>query len=222
MSVRSTQSQVRVRQEKARENARREILLAAAGVFARRGYAAATLADLAQAAGYAAPSLYRYFASKEEIFGSLLELMRQELAATFEAPVAPGQPLAARLASLLALQMELTARRREVFAVLLRDRPAEEPGKPALPYHLAGQAFYQELLLAWLRRHVSPRELRCSLPDAASTLTGVVSSFHHGSQLAGAPAPDAGQVHHILDLVLNGLSASPAPGPARSPRSHTS
>ena len=52
------------RRERVRERARRDILESAARVFARRGYAAATLAELAQASGYAAPSLYRYFGSK--------------------------------------------------------------------------------------------------------------------------------------------------------------
>jgi AcrR family transcriptional regulator len=220
MAIRSTQSAVRVRQERARENARREILLAAASVFARRGYAAATLADLAQAAGYAAPSLYRYFESKEEIYRSLLELMRHDLAATFDAPVDRARPLAERLAALLQAQQELAASRQEVFAVLLRDRPPEVPGKPPVPDHLAGQAFYRERMLAWLRRHVGPRELRFSFEDAAVALTGVASAFHHALHASGQ-GPAAARVHLIVDLVLNGLTAKPAPGPPAARRSHT-
>ncbi len=80
------------RRERAREHARRDILLAAAGVFARRGFAAATLAQLAEAAGFAAPSLYRYFASKEEILRSLLEMLASEIAATFDDPKTPSMP----------------------------------------------------------------------------------------------------------------------------------
>ena len=220
MTVRSTQSPVRVRQEKARENARREIMLAAAGVFARRGYAAATLADLAQAAGYAAPSLYRYFGSKEEIYRSLLDLMLLELEASFEAPVARERPLAGRLGALFLAQLELAASRREVFAVLLRDRPPEVPGRPPVPDHVAGQAIYRERMAGWLRRHVSRRELRCTLEDAATVLSGLASAFHHAFQASSGPPPTADLVHLIVDLALNGIAAAPAPARPTAPRSH--
>jgi len=220
MNVRSTQSAVRTRQEKAKENARREILLAAASVFARRGYAAATLADLAQAAGYAAPSLYRYFQGKEEIYRSLLDLMRHELEATFDAPVDPALPLAGRLAALFQAQMELADSRQEVFAVLLRDRPPEVPGRPPVPDHLAGQALYRERMLAWLRRHVGRRELRCPLEDAATAFSGIASAFHYALQSSGQK-PAAGRIGLVVDLALNGVSAKPAPGHQAAPRSHT-
>src|SRR6266568_6758669 len=97
MSVRASAD----RRERSRERSRRDILLASAEVFARRGFASATLAELAEAAGYAPASLYRYFTSKEEIFRSLLELVEGEFAATFEEPVDDGAPLAARLEALL-------------------------------------------------------------------------------------------------------------------------
>lgn len=220
MSIRSTQTAVRARQEKAKENARREILLAAASVFARRGYAAATLADLAQAAGYAAPSLYRYFEGKEEIYRSLLELMRLELEATFDAPVDASLPLAGRLGALFQAQLELADSRQEVFAVLLRDRPPEVPGKPPVPDHLAGQALYRERMLGWLRRHVARREVRCPLEDAATAFSGIASAFHYAFQSAGLK-PAADRIGLIVDLALNGVSAKPAPGQQAAPRSHT-
>ena len=139
MSVRGhdrNTSPARSRQEKAREQARRDILLAAAGVFARRGYAAATLAELAKAAGFAAPSLYRYFESKEEIFRSLVELMKADLLATFEAPVDAATPLAARLEALLTSQIELTRSRRDVMALLAST--LEAPGSPIAAEMRAG------------------------------------------------------------------------------------
>ena len=106
------------RRERLKEHARRDILLAAAEVFARRGYAAATLAELAEAAGFAAASLYRYFASKEELFRSLLELVVREMDATFEEPVDRSLPLAARLEALLRRQYATAENLRSAFAVL--------------------------------------------------------------------------------------------------------
>lgn len=215
MAVRSKEIHVRARQEKAREHARSEILAAAAGVFARRGYAAATLADLAEAAGYAAPSLYRYFESKEEIFRSLLDRLKGELAATFDRPVDAARPLAARLEALLTAQFEMARNNRDVLAVLANEHPADGRAPAIVPELKAGLNFYEVSLLAWLRRHVAAAELRCPVEDAARVLAGVSHAFHHcGSALSAAsPSSPGDLVRFIVDLALNGIQAQPARGP---------
>jgi AcrR family transcriptional regulator len=106
------------RRERVRERARRDILESAAQVFARRGYAAATLAELAEAAGYAPPSLYRYFGSKEEIFDSLIALVSAEIQEAFDAPVDRNLPLPARLSALFVALHHLAEGRRETLDLL--------------------------------------------------------------------------------------------------------
>lgn len=49
------------------EGRRRQILQAAIRVFARRGYATATIEDVARAAGVAEGTIYNYFRSKEDL-----------------------------------------------------------------------------------------------------------------------------------------------------------
>jgi AcrR family transcriptional regulator len=207
MAIRTTASEAR--RARNRANARREILLAAAEVFARRGYADASLAELAEAGGYAAASLYRYFESKEEIFRELHALLQGELAATFALPVDRAQPLPERLAALLAHQFELAQRRSGLFAVLLNERPLLSGG--AIDHVRAGLVLYVELLTGWLERHVSRAELRCSREDAARVIAAVVHTFHHLRLAAGGQPSGPGGVRPLLDLVLNGLQAHPAP-----------
>jgi AcrR family transcriptional regulator len=195
MPIRSSES----RRERARAEARQDILLAAAEVFARRGYADATLAELAAAAGFAAPSLYRYFESKEEIFRSLAELVRRELGATFDAPADRATPLAARLEALLAAQHRLAESRRAVFAVLTNpgaEAPAEfrRIGSPSV-----GFRFYEERLTEWLRRNAARAELRHPPEIAARAFTGIVFAYHCEAQ----PAAD---LRLIVQLALEGIS----------------
>jgi AcrR family transcriptional regulator len=173
MSIRSPAA----RRERARAEARQDILLAAAEVFARRGYAAATLAELAAAAGFAAPSLYRYFESKEEIFRNLVELVRGEIAATFQAPVDRAAPLGARLEALLASQYRLMESRRDAFAVL-RDPGADVSADlrrtgDAHP----GFTFYEDRLADWLRENAGRAELRHPPEVAARAFAGVLFAF---------------------------------------------
>jgi AcrR family transcriptional regulator len=213
MNVRSQISRpnpARARQEKAREGARRDILLAAAQVFARRGYAASTLAELAQAAGFAAPSLYRYFKSKEEIFRSLVELMKADLQATFDAPVAAG-PLPARLERLLTLQFEMATSRREIFALLLTTPPAELGGVQGVPDYRTGDSLYERHMTGWMERHVAPAELRCPPTQAARALAAISHAFHHAHIFAPREGFDpAAEARLVVDLALHGIAASPA------------
>ncbi len=55
------------------ERTAERILDAAEALFAERGYAGATLRDVAQAVGLRVPSLYNHFARKEELYEAVLE-----------------------------------------------------------------------------------------------------------------------------------------------------
>jgi len=196
------------RRERAREHARRDILLAAAEVFARRGYAAATLAELAEAAGFAAPSLYRYFESKEEIFGSLVALVLRELDATFEEPVDRARPLPDRLETLLRAQGKVAETFRPALELLLRAGPELSALPPELRSPRAGLDYYQTRFAGWLRRNVSRSELRVRPDAVARAFAGMVFSFRHcGSH---DELPDAERLRLVIDLSLHGFAA-PAP-----------
>jgi AcrR family transcriptional regulator len=56
-----------------RATKRHQLLQAAAAVFARKGYHAARIADIARAAGVAKGTVYEYFPTKEELFYALLD-----------------------------------------------------------------------------------------------------------------------------------------------------
>ncbi len=195
------------RRERAREHARRDILLACGEVFARRGFAAATLAELAQAAGFAAPSLYRYFESKEEIFRSLVEMLVREMEATFDEPVDRTLPLGTRLLALLRAQLRVVETHRSAFEVLDNPGPELPAGVQRLRSPRAGAAFYEGHVREWLRRNASRAELRHPLETVARALTGIVIAFGK----CGDPAvPPLRRMELAVDLALNGIAA-PAP-----------
>ncbi len=193
------------RRERAREHTRRDILLAAADVFARRGYAAATLAELAEAAGFAAPSLYRYFESKEEIFRSLVDLFVREMDATFEEPVEPGLPLAAKLEGLLRVQARTVEPFRSAFAMLDAAGPEVGAILPQLRSPRAGLDYYESRLVPWLRRHASKDELRVPPETVARAFAGIAFAFRSCPDDPHPLPPE--QVRTIVDLALHGFSA---------------
>lgn len=72
------------------EARRQEILDAARRVFVDKGYAAATMNDIAAEAGVAAGSLYRYFENKADLIAEVAHLCVHEDMETWRSAPAPG------------------------------------------------------------------------------------------------------------------------------------
>jgi AcrR family transcriptional regulator len=91
----------RVQNPERAEARRRDILLAAARVFARDGYADATLDDVARELGVTKGVIYYYFRSKEEIYTEIRATAIRDAIARLEAIVARGAPPADTLRAAL-------------------------------------------------------------------------------------------------------------------------
>ena len=119
------------------EGTAERILDAAEQLFAERGYAGATLRDVAKRVGVRPPSLYNHFASKDALYAAVLErgigpvidLLARSAAAPADQPSDPG-----RLVS-------------DVMAILAR-----RPGLPRLVQHetLAGGQRLTPMLRSWI------------------------------------------------------------------------
>ncbi len=66
------------------ERQRREIMDAAAQVFAQKGYAAATTKDIAEASDIGESTLYNYFEGKREIFLAIIQRHAEQINAIFD------------------------------------------------------------------------------------------------------------------------------------------
>ncbi|SCX02778.1 TetR/AcrR family transcriptional regulator [Mycolicibacterium fluoranthenivorans] len=62
----------RLTRAESRERTRRQLLEAAADIFARRGYAAASVEEIAESAGFSVGAVYSNFANKDELFAALM------------------------------------------------------------------------------------------------------------------------------------------------------
>jgi TetR/AcrR family transcriptional regulator, cholesterol catabolism regulator len=82
----------RVQNAERAEARQRDILLAGARVFARDGFAAANLDDVAREVGVTKGVIYYYFRSKEEIYIAIQETVVSDSIARLEAIIARGEP----------------------------------------------------------------------------------------------------------------------------------
>lgn len=100
--------------------ARHAAIIAAAGEAARDGgMAAVQIAPVAQRAGIAAGTVYRYFPGKTDLVAALLsEIASREVGAMRAAAAAAPGPLSALAATIMAFAARAVRQRRLVFAAL--------------------------------------------------------------------------------------------------------
>lgn len=85
------------------KSSRHRILATARDEFARRGYDATTIRDIAAAAGMRPSSLYRHFASKQEILDAIMDRFSHSLLTGYEAVAASPGSAMERLDAILRL-----------------------------------------------------------------------------------------------------------------------
>ena len=109
-------------------NRRREILDAAAGLFAGRGFHAASMREIATAAGMLPGSLYYHFPSKDELLLAVYEEGVRRIAERLDAAVARAGAPWARLEAACVAHLEMLLEAGGDFAqVVIRVRPEDCP-----------------------------------------------------------------------------------------------
>src|SRR6478736_1487479 len=185
---------------------RERILCAAVKVFAKNGFHATRVSEVAKAAGVADGTIYLYFKSKEELLVSLFEdrvdkllsFMREEL---------PKQPdPAARLRAVIDMQLGLLEDERdlaEVITVILRQstRLMKEYAAPHFSAYLDAIAkiIAEGQSTGAFRQDVSPHIAARAIFGA---LDGITLTWALGRAEQGALARAAGQ---LADILLRGL-----------------
>src|SRR5438105_4766585 len=102
------------------EKRREQLLDRAAALFSKLGYARATTAELAKAAGVTEPIIYRHFASKRDLFIALIERTGEETLRQWEEALADANDPAERLVRLVGGNPMVTERGRSAYRVILQ------------------------------------------------------------------------------------------------------
>ncbi len=164
--------------------ARREAILAAArAAAAEGGMVAVHIAPVAERAGIAAGTVYRYFPAKTDLVAALAAAVAaQELAAMRRAAEAAPGPLSALAAAVAACAARMLGSRR-LMAALLTD--------PAEPDIDAARQAFRQLLAQEFQARIRAAAAGGHLPeqDTALSATALVGALIEG--LIGPLAPEA-------------------------------
>ncbi len=202
---------------------RQAILQAAVKVFARQGYAAATIRTIAQEAGIAQGTIYLYFPSKRDI---LLALYRSMILESFEEILArPGQGDASTfLRSLVVDRIARFRRNPRAVRLAFTEVPFHHELRDKLYRAIA--LLQQERLEKFLQSRIDSGEFRPCRADIAArafvgmyvifTLMEIVFADRHVGRLAPEEIAD-----QVVELFLHGaLNRNNALSATPSERSH--
>ena len=105
-----------------------EVLDAAVDIFARRGYRATSMRDLAEAVGLSKPAIYHYVRSKEELLVTLYRRVVEEGIESAREIVSTQQEPMAALRAVLADRVRYTCENRRLLRIFFEEEselPAE-------------------------------------------------------------------------------------------------
>ena len=187
----------------------REVLLQAAGrVFARKGYRAATVDDVAAAAGLSKGAVYWHFESKEEL---LLALLEEQVDSALDGMIGsalgrgPEEPIAQDASGGLA---QLLERRREAL-LLLNEFWALAARDPGLRRHfLRRQRRLRKALRALMKQRYEQLGIQSAIP-LDQLATGMLA-LGVGLAMVNLTDPDAAPPQlfgELLSLISEGNSA---------------
>ncbi len=190
---------------------RERILQAATRIFARKGYYAARVRDVAQEAGVADGTIYLYFRNKEDLLLTLFRERAQTLLAALRAIAEQQEDPTERMRQVIALHLGIAREQRElaqVMTVTLRQSASliHHYGRPLFREYLRLLAEFVEdgQRRGQFRAEPSPRVVARALWGAMDGLALTWSLSEAGPEALSEAAVQ------LATLLLQGLVATPA------------
>src|ERR1043166_8599866 len=194
------------RVEEQLQEKRNRILQAVRQVVGEVGFHGAQVAIVAEAAGGATGTVYRYFSSKGELFAEALALNAQHEVDVVAAVGAAEGSAASRLADALRFFSDRAVRARRLAWAMIAEPAEPEVDAARLVYRRAFAAVFEGLIRDGVRRGEFPAQ------NAAASAACVMGALSEG--LIGPLAPEAPEladnqalVDAIIGFCLQAVSA---------------
>src|SRR4051794_15068730 len=198
------------RRRLARADRARVVLAAAEEVFAARGFARASMAEIAARAGVTKPVLYDHFGSKDGLLAEVIRRAGVDLRDALGAAVAEADSPADALGRGLRTYFAFIEQHAQSWTVLLNEGTASPTGIAALEAVRREQANY----IAGLMAEQLPADRRAAAPVYAQAVIGACERL--ATLRAVDPALDADVVSdRLIDLFWFGLAHFQADVPVR-------
>jgi len=192
-------------------NTRSQILQAAATLFARQGYEACSMRDLAREVGLQPSSLYSHFASKQELLREIAfhcaAAFQQAVLPLAEEAVTPEKRLRRMLVAHTEVVIQLKGQAR-IFMEEWRNLEPADQTQYARARDRYEQLFRRVISEGIAKGHFAPIDEKLASLTLLSALNSISAWYRTDG---GLTAEQLGQ--RMADLLLNGLIRSAQPQP---------
>jgi len=184
---------------------RRQAILAAAAVFAEKGFHGSSTRDIAERLGIKQGSLYYYFKSKEEALGEVCRYGIEDYVHRMESIAASDQPFEAKLLATLTSHLSSYRERNEALKVHNDERLYLPPEKRTTLKQLGSR--YRQLLEGIFEQGIADGAVRqgTDCHFAAQAVIGMCNAW--GDLIVRDPGIDIFDIiQKGTDLLLHGYS----------------
>ncbi len=190
------------------EEKRRQLLDAAVRVFARKGYHASRVGDIAEEAGVAHGLLYHYFKSKDDVLEAVFHENWSVLLARIASVEETDEPAADQLRHITAIVLRTWLHLPDVVRVVIREfgrspELADRIGELAQPIDAIARVIGRGIERGEFRRDIDPRV-------AATVVYGSIDEVLTAwvlDRLPGGEEDVAAAERTLLEVSLQGLTA---------------
>lgn len=182
------------------------ILAAARIAFAQKGYAGASIVEIARASGVADGTVYKYFTNKQDLLFHVMRQFYEGLIADVEAGVAERTALAARLRHLVRRQIEAFVEDEDLCRLFIRElRTADD--YPDSPLHDLNRR-YTSIVVRILETGIANGEIRDDIEPrlVRDVLYGSIEHIAWRKVSRGGKLRIDQATDQILGIVLNGIA----------------
>lgn len=189
---------------------RSEILNQAEKIFASKGFYDATMAEIANASGFAIGTLYQFFEGKENLYTTMVSEKLDRMYFEIRESVNREENVIDKLEKLVSSHFHFVENNVNFCNLLIRGEGATlSKGETALRDKMIADYLnhigYVEYLMRW---GIQTKVLKLMEPRVmANAVLGIIRSFIYGWMLTHQNTPLSDKVSCVLDIFLNGVGA---------------
>jgi len=189
---------------------RSEILTTAEKIFASKGFYDATMAEIANASGFAIGTLYQFFEGKENLYTTMVSEKLDRMYSEIRESVNREENVINKLEKLVNSHFHFVENNVDFCNLLIRGEGATlSKGETALRDKMIADYLnhigYVEYIMRW---GTQTKVLKLMEPRVmANAILGIIRSFIYGWMLTNQDTPLSNKVHCVLDIFMNGVGA---------------
>jgi TetR/AcrR family transcriptional regulator len=198
------------------QTARERLVLAAASLFTRKGYAATTVREIVTAAGVTKPVLYYYFQNKEGIYLELIRTPFHELDSLLDTSQTAKGSASQKILSLCDEIFSLVLENLQAARLMTSIYYGPPQGAPFFDfdrYHFKLHDVFRRLVKQGIHRGEFQKG---NVNDRMWTIVGVINVAMESQLCHPEIAIDRRQLARILRLILKGMSSGSKKKKARA------